>query len=536
MKGILLLLFGSVIFFSVFAQKPNIWIHTDLTAANSYITTSTTSKAVTDQGSDADDHVALAQYLMLANKFNTKKIVVGVTNRNTTNSNTGTWVQTAFCDNAYALDYPGMNSRIGGFPSPDSIKNCVVESSLTAGSGYTNFSSSPDNKYDNYNDLPATVKLLVDELNKTEYSSTNPLYVLVWGGLQEVAMATKHLIRNNNTDALSRLYVVSHWTMSYYHQGSMSDPYDVANCNTSSAACDYMHNQAKAIGAKFKFVDAAATGQHGIVSGSSTFFNGGFSGANATELKKSKLGNLAMKSKFEYKPDGSDCASFYTVLGTYGVTLSSFATNGATTSTQELNAENAYKANATKIWNDLLVVSNAAAAGPVSNDTESPTAPTGLTSLAITQTSFTLFWTASTDNVGVVGYDVLEGTTVVKSVTATSASITGLACNTTHTYSVKAKDAAGNISDVSAEKAVTILACENNVSVHYQANDKFTLDLSKLNRSALIEVFNTQGNIVYRRESKNSKLPISTTGWKSGIYFVSIKTSEKSHVQKIMVK
>ena len=39
-------------------------------------------------------------------------------------------------------------------------------------------------------------------------------------------------------------------------------------------------------------------------------------------------------------------------------------------------------------------------------DIQAPTAPSGLTSSNLTSTSLTLSWTASTDNVGVTGYDV----------------------------------------------------------------------------------------------------------------------------------
>jgi hypothetical protein len=59
--------------------KPYIWIQTDGTA----ITGFTNDEAITDRNSDPDDQVALANYLMLANKVNTVGIVMGVTNRNT---------------------------------------------------------------------------------------------------------------------------------------------------------------------------------------------------------------------------------------------------------------------------------------------------------------------------------------------------------------------------------------------------------------------------------------------------------------------
>ena len=88
-------------------------------------------------------------------------------------------------------------------------------------------------------------------------------------------------------------------------------------------------------------------------------------------------------------------------------------------------------------------------------DTQAPTAPTNLSSSSITETSFTLSWNASTDNVGVTGYDVYQGGSMIGSVTGTSASITGLTAATTYSYYVKAKDAAGNVSSASSTLNVT---------------------------------------------------------------------------------
>lgn len=88
-------------------------------------------------------------------------------------------------------------------------------------------------------------------------------------------------------------------------------------------------------------------------------------------------------------------------------------------------------------------------------DTEAPTAPSNLAATNITQTSLTLTWTASADNVGVTGYDVYSGSSLLGSVTGTSAAITGLTANTAYSFSVKAKDAAGNLSPSSNVVNVT---------------------------------------------------------------------------------
>ncbi len=90
-------------------------------------------------------------------------------------------------------------------------------------------------------------------------------------------------------------------------------------------------------------------------------------------------------------------------------------------------------------------------------DNQAPTAPSGVTSSSVTETSLTLSWTASTDNVGVSGYDVYRNGTLLGSVTgtSTSANITGLTAGTAYTFIVRAKDAAGNISANSNSHNVT---------------------------------------------------------------------------------
>ncbi|MBM7770186.1 chitodextrinase [Actinokineospora baliensis] len=83
-------------------------------------------------------------------------------------------------------------------------------------------------------------------------------------------------------------------------------------------------------------------------------------------------------------------------------------------------------------------------------DTTAPTAPSNLRSTSTTATSISLTWAPATDNVGVTAYEVFEGTTTVATTSDTTTTITGLTPNTEHTYTVRAKDSAGNISPASA--------------------------------------------------------------------------------------
>ncbi|MEP7766239.1 cellulose binding domain-containing protein, partial [Sanguibacter sp. 26GB23] len=82
-------------------------------------------------------------------------------------------------------------------------------------------------------------------------------------------------------------------------------------------------------------------------------------------------------------------------------------------------------------------------------DTTPPTTPTGLTAGTSTTTSIPLTWSASTDDVGVTGYDVYQGTVKIATSTTTSYSVAALTPDTAYTFTVRAKDAAGNTSPAS---------------------------------------------------------------------------------------
>lgn len=102
----------------------------------------------------------------------------------------------------------------------------------------------------------------------------------------------------------------------------------------------------------------------------------------------------------------------------------------------------------------LVVVSG----GGTGGDTQAPTAPSGFNGTAASSSQINLSWSASTDNMGVTGYDVYRNGTFLKTVTGTSTSDTGLAASTSYSYYVKAKDAAGNASSQSSTINVTTTA------------------------------------------------------------------------------
>jgi beta-glucosidase len=92
-------------------------------------------------------------------------------------------------------------------------------------------------------------------------------------------------------------------------------------------------------------------------------------------------------------------------------------------------------------------------------DTAPPTTPGTPAASEVTTSSVRLAWAASSDNVGVTGYDVVrvQGSAETAAATSatTSATVTGLAANTSYTFAVYAKDAAGNRSSRSGTVTVT---------------------------------------------------------------------------------
>jgi glucose/arabinose dehydrogenase/PKD repeat protein len=88
-------------------------------------------------------------------------------------------------------------------------------------------------------------------------------------------------------------------------------------------------------------------------------------------------------------------------------------------------------------------------------DSSPPSVPTNLVGTALSSSQVSLSWSASTDNVGVTGYDVRRNGALVGTPTSASFADSGLTASTTYSYSVAARDAAGNVSAPSAPASVT---------------------------------------------------------------------------------
>jgi len=84
--------------------------------------------------------------------------------------------------------------------------------------------------------------------------------------------------------------------------------------------------------------------------------------------------------------------------------------------------------------------------GTAPADTIPPAVPSGLAGTAVSNTQINLTWKASTDNIGVKGYQVFLNDAVIGTTAGTSYQLTGLAAGTTYNFRLNAFDAANNYS------------------------------------------------------------------------------------------
>ncbi len=84
-----------------------------------------------------------------------------------------------------------------------------------------------------------------------------------------------------------------------------------------------------------------------------------------------------------------------------------------------------------------------------------PPSPPTLSASSTTSTSTVLSWSGATDNIAVTAYDVYRGATLIGTTSLSTFNATGLSPLTSYTFSVRAKDEAGNISVSSNVVSIT---------------------------------------------------------------------------------
>jgi len=316
--------------------RPKVWIYTDMSDK--------TLKGREKEGSvnDPDDISAMAGYILMCNEFETLGIVVANTHRkeHRKSPDQAEWANDLF-GKAYASDLPGLQQNLGGYPDFLTFTpSCIKESSERF---------DPKKEYRSLDQYP-TVRSLLEAAQGTKET----INVLCWGSLTEPAILARHCLTTGNTNALKQLRFIAHWTKSSFRQGTKEHPEHLANCHEDAKACAFLKKLA--LEETITFHECGAIGQHGIVSGSPKgrdYFN---------QFKVSKIGTIFVDGKFAYNGvDHSDSATYWSLLGTYGVSLEDIAPNGTNPPAVEKANEQTFKNSSKRIHNELLRRSRLAA-------------------------------------------------------------------------------------------------------------------------------------------------------------------------------
>jgi hypothetical protein len=334
MKKSLLLIFNILLVATVLASKPKVWIYTDM---------SDNSLKGKDHGTvnDPDDISAMAGYLLMMNEFNTLGIVVASTHRkeHKTSGNQADWAN-SFFGKAYKQDRKQLQKNLKGYPKKvEFMESCIKVSAER----FDNSKSYAD--LSNYNTVEALLKVAAKE--------KDIINVLCWGSLTEPAILVKHCIETGKADVLKKLRFIAHWTNSPLRQGTPEQPWKVANCNEDINACNYLKEQA--FDGEIVYYELGAIGQHGIVSGAqkgAEFYN---------QYKSSALGKIFAEGKFAHNGvDDSDSATYWTLLGNWGVSLNDVSPNGTNSAEIERANEKKFFDSSKSIREELLRRSKAA--------------------------------------------------------------------------------------------------------------------------------------------------------------------------------
>ena len=340
--SIVILVFLSLLIWnsSVVAQKPKVWIITDGSDKN------IKGENFFGTVSDPDDISAIAGYLLMSNMFDTRAIVVASHKRNfylMKAPDQKKWADEYF-GKAYLDDLPMLNKHIGGYQERiNFMESCLKK----LGEEFD-----PDNSYKSLENY-STVQALLEEAEKND----GIINVLCWGILTEPAILVKHCLGAGRYDVLVKLRFISHWTNSSFRGGTLENPESVHNCFNDADACAYM--KLMALNGHIKFYECGGIGQYGIVDGSPKGL------AYYDQFNICSLGKIFREGKCTnhlQKVDDSDAATYWVLLGNWGVSLKDMANNGTNKPEVEQRNEKAFFEWAPLIREEMLRRANLAGA------------------------------------------------------------------------------------------------------------------------------------------------------------------------------
>lgn len=203
------------------------------------------------------------------------------------------------------------------------------------------------------------------------------------------------------------------------------------NCTTPSQSNDYcgVHTNSGVLNHWFYILSVGKSGTNDI---GSVY--------NVTGISIDKAAKIAYRLESVYLTSNSTYAN----ARTFGIQ----------------SAIDIYGANTAEViatTNAFYAVGIGAAYSFSSTDTIAPSTPLNLVASGTTSNSTNLSWSSSTDNVAVTGYNVYNGLNLIGTPAGTSFNVTGLQGSTTYTFTVKARDAVGNLSLASNSASITTL-------------------------------------------------------------------------------
>lgn len=170
------------------------------------------------------------------------------------------------------------------------------------------------------------------------------------------------------------------------------------------------------------------------------------------------------------------------------------------------------------------------------SDSEAPTAIVDLASNNLTSSTVSLFWTASTDNIGVVSYEVFQDGVSIGTTSSTSFNVSGLTDETGYGFNVYAKDAAGNTSTISNTESITTTAAPTG------ATDLFISEYVENSSNKVIEIANYTGvpvdlSVYYLARQANGsgswRTPLTLSGILSNNDVYVIENASDSYINSV---
>ncbi|MGP3983177.1 cellulase family glycosylhydrolase [Streptomyces sp. KR80] len=170
------------------------------------------------------------------------------------------------------------------------------------------------------------------------------------------------------------------------------------------------------------------------------------------------------------------------------------------------------------------------AVGGGGDDTTSPSVPGDLRATGTTSSSISLAWGAATDDVAVTGYEVYRDGSLVTTVTGTSYTDGGRAPSTTYTYTVRAKDAAGNRSAASNQVSATTAASDPGGGTPVDVNGQLRVCGTKLcnqhGNPIQLRGMSSHGLQWYYQCLNTASLDALATDWNADVFRISMYIQE----------